>query len=92
MFGDIIKYSARAGAVALLVGAVVAVFAVQFPTPDYTWFSVAIGKGYAIMTHWIPAFPAIWSMIFISLNLYLSLWSLEFIVSGASAFILTIFK
>lgn len=92
MFGDIIKTAARAGAVALLVGAIIAAFAVQFPAPDYTVFSQAIGKGYAIMTHWVPSFPALWALLTTSLNLYLALLSLEFIVSGASAFILTIFK
>lgn len=92
MFGDIVKFGARAGAVALLVGAIIAAFAVQFPAPDFTYFSVAIGKGYAIMTHWIPAFPALWTLLITALNLYLSLLGLEFVVSGAAAFILTIFK
>lgn len=92
MFGDIIKFGVRAGAVALLVSAIIAAFAVTFPSPDYSTFSYAIGKGYAIMTHWIPAFPALWQLLITSLNLYLALLSVEFIVSGASAFILTIFK
>ena len=63
MFGDFIKLATRTAGVLVVVGTIVGLMSlIQVPAPDYTTFSLALGKGYALMSHWIPLFPQLWQI------------------------------
>lgn len=90
MFGDMVKYATRTIAVSAVIAAIVLLFTVvPIPAPDYTLFSQMIGKGYALMSHWVPAFPAIYSFIITVLGLWVAIKTLKFSISGI-AFVLKV--
>lgn len=92
MFGDFIKFGARTAALGAIVLAIVALFTVvPIPQPDYSLFSQMIGKGYALMTHWVPGFPAIYTFIMVVLGLWVTLKVFKFSLSGL-AFVLKVMQ
>ncbi|MBQ3445819.1 hypothetical protein IJG29_03820 [Candidatus Saccharibacteria bacterium] len=87
-----IKLVTRTAAVVIVIGAIVGAFAaIQLPTPDYSFFSQMVGKGYAIMSHWVPSFPALWSFTTLILGAWLSIKGMQFVVY-ASSIVLKIFE
>lgn len=92
MFAEWIAIGARTVAVGAVLAAMIALFTVvPIPNPDYTVFSQMIGKGYAIMTHWVPAFPAIYSFIIVVLGFWLTLKVFKLSIAGL-AFVLKVMK
>ena len=62
MFADFMKWATRTAVAVGIVTAIIVPFAaIHIPNVDYTLFSTAIGKGYALMVHWIPSFAVIWN-------------------------------
>lgn len=52
---DAIKIAVKAGLIAVITAAVIAIFAtVQIPTIDFTTFTNALSVGLAVVYHWIP--------------------------------------
>lgn len=92
MFGDIIKFGVRTGAVLAVMGIILGVMAaIQIPTPDYSVFSDIIGKGYAMLTHWVPGFPALWSVFTITFGTWLVIQAARFAIY-TSSIVLKIFQ
>lgn len=92
MFGDIVKIATRTAAVAVVIGAIVGVFAViHLPSPDYSFFSTLIGKGYAMMSHWIPGFPTLWGIFTAVFGTWLAVQTMRFAIYSASI-VLKIFQ
>lgn len=92
MFGDIVKVATRTAAVALVIGTIVGVFAaIHLPTPDYSVFSNMIGKGFALMSHWVPGFSGIWQLTTILLSSWLAVKGASFVIYSSSI-ILKIFQ
>lgn len=55
MFADYVKMAAKVALIAVITGAIIALFAnVQIPGLDFTMFGQALGKGLAILYHWVP--------------------------------------
>lgn len=92
MFGDIVKIATRTAAVAVVIGTIVGIFAaIQLPTPDYTVFSDMIGKGFALMSHWVPGFASIWQLAMIVVSTWLVVKGASFVIY-TSSIILKIFE
>lgn len=85
MFGDFIKVGVRTVAVIAVIGLILGAIAlIQVPNPDYSVFSDMIGKGYALMTHWVPGFPALWSIFTALFGTWLAVKALQFAIYSAS--------
>lgn len=83
MLAQTIKFGARTVALGLVIGAIIAIFAaVQIPTPDYTVFSQAVGKGYAIMNYWIPGFSVLYNFILLVYGLWITIQVAKFSIAG----------
>lgn len=55
MFADYVKMGAKIALIAVITAAIIAIFAnVQIPNLDFTLFGQALGKGLAIVYHWVP--------------------------------------
>ena len=92
MFGDIVKFGVRTAAVVAVIAVIVGVMAaIVVPAPDYTFFSTLIGKGYAMMVHWVPGFPALWSIFTTLFGAWLIVQTARFAVYTGSI-VLKIFK
>lgn len=92
MFGDIVKFGVRAGAVVVVMGTIVGIMAaIVVPAPDYTFFSQLIGKGYAMMVHWVPGFSALWSIFILLFGSWLIVQTARFAIY-TSSIVLKIFK
>lgn len=76
------KIAVKIAILGLLVGSLLGLLSlIQFPAPDYTLFSQMIGKGYAILSHWVPAFPAIWAFSLGMFQLILAILALRVTIS-----------
>lgn len=92
MFGDFIKLATRTAAVLALIASFVALVSlIHVPTPDYTFFSTIIGKGYAMMLHWIPGFQALWNIFTVVFGSWLAL-QLGRLAIYTGSIVLKIFK
>lgn len=92
MFADFIKFGIRTGAVLVVIGVIVGVFAViHLPAPDYSVFSQMIGKGYAMLNHWVPGFPALWNIFTLTFGTWLAVQAARFLIYSSSI-VLKIFK
>lgn len=92
MFGDIVKIGVRTGAVIAVIGAIVGVLSlIIIPSPDYSFFSVMIGKGYALMLHWVPGFQFIFNFFTVTLGAWLIIQTMRFSIY-ASSIVLKIFQ
>ena len=92
MFGDIVKFGIRTGAVIAVMGIILGLMnAIVVPAPDYTFFSTLIGKGYAMMVHWVPGFPALWSIFVTFFGTWLVIKTAQFAIY-TSSIVLKIFK
>lgn len=92
MFADFVKFATRTAAVAVVIGAIVGVFAIiHLPSPDYTVFSDMIGRGYAILNHWVPGFQALWNVFVLVFGSWLAIQTMRFAIYSSSI-VLKIFK
>lgn len=79
MFADIVKIAAKTALIAVITAAIIALFAnVQIPNLDFTMFGQALGKGLAIMYHWVPGANVIVPLAFSMLGLQLAIMLFEF--------------
>lgn len=92
MFGDIVKIATRTGAVLAVLAVILGLFSmITLPAPDYSIFSNMLGKGYALMTHWIPGFPALWQVFVLVFGSWLAIQVARLAIYTGSI-ILKIFK
>lgn len=79
MFGDIVKIAAKTALIAVITAAIIALFAnVQIPGLDFTLFGQTLGKGLAILYHWVPGSNVIVPIAFAMFGLQLSIMLFEF--------------
>lgn len=79
MFGDIVKIAAKTALIAVITAAIIALFAnVQIPGLDFTLFGQALGKGLAILYHWVPGSNVIVPLAFGMFGLQLAIMLFEF--------------
>lgn len=92
MFGDLVKFGIRSAGVLTVIGIFIGILAiVTLPSPDYSFFSTVIGKGYALMNHWVPGFSAIWQIFVLVFGSWLAVQSARLAIYSSSI-ILKIFK
>lgn len=92
MFGDIVKLATRTGAVIAIIAIFIGLLSlIPIPAPDYTFFSSIIGKGYAIMLHWIPGFQLLWNIFTVVFGSWLAL-QLGRLAIYTGSIVLKIFK
>ena len=92
MFGDIIKTTARTLASVAIAAVIIGPFlAIQIPNVDYTFFSNMVGKAYAVMSHWVPGFPALWTFITGCLGVWLLIKTVQLALI-TNRIVLNIFK
>lgn len=79
MFADYIKMAAKVALIAVVTTAIIAIFAnVQIPSLDFTLFGQALGKGLAIIYHWVPGSNVIVPIAFAMLGVQLAIILFEY--------------
>lgn len=79
MFADIAKIAAKTALIAVITTAIVAIFAtVQIPNLDFTLFGQALGKGLAIIYHWVPGSNVIVPIAFSMMSIQLAILLFEY--------------
>lgn len=78
-FSTGLKIAVKAGLIAVVTGAIIALFAnVTIPSLDFTFFAQALGAGLAIVYHWCPATVIVVPVAFGMFGLYLAILMFEF--------------
>lgn len=79
MFADYVKMAAKVALIAVITVAILAIFAnVQIPNLDFTAFGTALGKGLAIVYHWVPGSNVIVPIAITMLGIQLAIMLFEF--------------
>lgn len=79
MFADYVKMAAKVALIAVITTAIIALFTtVQIPNLDFTLFGQALGKGLAIIYHWVPGSNIIVPIAFSMMGLQLAILLFEY--------------
>lgn len=79
MFGDIVKIGVKTALIAVITAAIIAIFvSVQIPNLDFSLMGQALGKGLAIIYHWVPGSNVIIPIAFSMLGIQLAIMLFEY--------------
>ena len=79
MFADIVKIAANTALIAVITAAIIAIFVnVQIPDLDFTLMGQALGKGLAIIYHWVPGSNIIVPIAFGMMGVQLAILLFEY--------------
>lgn len=78
------KIAIKTAITATILGSLLLIISnISMPALDYSLFSTALDKGYAILNYWFPYFNHLWNMFVIILLLRISFAILKFSVISA---------
>lgn len=77
--GDFVKIAAKTALIVGITAAIIAIFVnVQIPALDFSLFGQAVGKGLAIMYHWVPGSNVIVPIAFSMMGIQLAIMLFEY--------------
>lgn len=79
MFADYVKMGAKIAVIAVVTAAIIAIFTtVQIPGLDFAFFGQTLGKGLALVYHWVPASSVIIPIAFAMMGVQLAILLFEY--------------